>query len=463
LNGKDVLLTNASEVLFGTRSRPMSPISVWTASFVFIVGMVGLAAAQEPAPLPPPNVPAGPAALSLADLLQMTLDRNPRLAQAAFAIDAARGRALQAGLYPNPTVSVTGDELGDRTGPPGIWTAPMVSQEIVVGHKLELSRSAAHREVDQATLALIAERFNRFTAVRQSYFEVLTLQRRLTILETLAQLGKQSVQQTGRLLEAKQVARMDLLQLEVELERYAAEREATRRELPAAFRRLAASVGRAELPVAPLLGSLDSPVPDYDLDQAQRDMIEVHPDMHAARIGVDRARLLVQRARVEAIPNVTVGAGYTRQSQNQSNDWAIGVSVPVPLWNRNQGNVAAAEAQVGYAVQQVTRVENELTERLAIAYAGYASARERAERFHSAILPRARETNKLALEAYKGGQFEYLRVLEAQRTVAQADLEYNRALGETWRSASEIAGLLLEESWPACPPSELPEPRHAKE
>lgn len=431
-----------------------------------ILGMLApdRVAGQEEETLPSPSAAsAQPAALALPELIQMALDRNPRLSQAAFAIDVARGRALQAGLYPNPTVSITGDELGDRTGPPGIWTAPLVSQEIVTGHKLGLSRSAVNREVDQATLALVAERFDRFTAVRQSYFEALTLQRRLGILDDLVRLAEQSVEQTRKLLQAKEVARMDLLQLEVELERYGAEREATRREMPAAFRRLAASVGVADLPYASLAGSLDLPVPDYDLDKARLYMIEVHPDVHSARIGVERAWLLVQRAQVEPIPNVTVGAGYVRQSQNRSDDWVVGVSVPVPLWNRNQGNIATAQAQVGQAIQQVGRVENELTERLAIAFGGYASARQRAERFRTAILPKARETYKLSLEAYKGGQFQYLRVLEAQRTVAQADLEYNRALGEVWRAASEIAGLLLEEDWPACAVSLPPEPKHLKE
>ena len=116
----------------------------------------------------------------------------------------------------------------------------------------------------------------------------------------------------------------------------------------------------------------------------------------------------------------------------------------------------------GSQPSQRSRVENQLTERLATSFGAYASARERAERFRTAILPRARESYKLSLEAYKGGQYEYLRVLEAQRTAAQADLEYNRALGELWRAAGEIAGLLLEEDWPGCavPP---PEPQLPKE
>jgi cobalt-zinc-cadmium efflux system outer membrane protein len=388
-----------------------------------------------------------PQPLTLADLIQLTLEWNPRLAQAALAVDAAKGRALQAGLYPNPTVKVSDEELGDRTGPGGILTAPLVSQEIVTANKLGLSRAAAVREVDQATLTLLAERYSRFTAVRQGYFDVLTLQRRTAILDELVKLAEQTVAATEKLLEAKQVARLDLLQLEIELERFRAEREATKRELPAAFRRLAANVGVAGLPDAPIVGSLELPVPNYDLEKARLYLLETHPDVRSARLGVQRAQLLLERAQVEAIPNVTVGASYIRQYENRSHDLGISVSVPVPVWNRNQGNIQAAQAQVGEAVQQVRRVENDLTERLATAFGAYASARQRAERYRTAILPKARETYQLSLKAYQGGQFEYLRVLQAQRSVAEANLEYVRSLSELWRSASEIAGLLLEENW----------------
>lgn len=413
--------------------------------------------AQEPAPtLPMPRpVRAAPALVlapstGLDDLIRLGLERNPRLAQVGFSIDVARGRALQAGLYPNPTVSVTLDELGDRTGPGGVNTLPLVSQEIVTAGKLKLSRSAAGREVDQATLNLLAQRYVLFTAIRQGYFDVLTLQRHVEILDELVKLAEQSVETTQKLLEAKQVARLDLLQLEVDLERFRAEREAAARELPGAFRRLAAVVGLHSLPNARLLGSLDLPLPDYDLDRAHEFVVTEHPEVRSAQVGVERAQLLLKRAQAEPIPNVTVGAGYVRQNQNRSDDWTIGVSVPVPLWNRNQGNIMAAKAQAAEALQEVGRVENDLVDRLAAAYRDHGAARERVERYRARILPKARETFDLSLKAYKGGQFEYLRVLEAQRSVVQANLEYVRAEGEAWRAASVIAGLLLEENWPVC-------------
>ena len=97
------------------------------------------------------------------------MEGNPRLAQAGFVIEAARGRAIQAGLYPNPTVSATFDELGDPQGRRGVNTVPLVSQEIVTGGKLGLSRAAAEREVDQSTLALATRRAELLASIRVDF------------------------------------------------------------------------------------------------------------------------------------------------------------------------------------------------------------------------------------------------------------------------------------------------------
>jgi cobalt-zinc-cadmium efflux system outer membrane protein len=253
--------------------------------------------------------------------------------------------------------------------------------------------------------------------------------------------------------------------LEVERERFRAEQEAVERELPAAYRRLAAVVGDPRLPSRPLAARFDDP-PAYDLDQARETVLAVHPDIRAAQVAVERAQFAVRRAEAEPIPNVTVNTGYTRQNQNRSNDWQLQLSMPIPVWNKNQGNVRAARAEVGSAVQDVGRVQNDLAERVATTFRTYASAKQRADRYRTSIIPRATETFELSVKAFKGGQFEYLRVLQAQRTAAEARLEYNRSLGEAWRAAAELSGLLLEEAWPppgaAAPPPEpakLPDPR----
>lgn len=409
------------------------------------------AAATEATPVKPgPNDP-----LTLDALTQLALSSHPRLAQAGFSVEAARGRAIQAGLYPNPVLSATGDELGDIQGPGGIWAAPYASQEIVTGGKLTLSRSAAERETDQAALALASQRYVLLASVRQAYYDALALQKRVELLSGVLELIGKAVEQTRAAVEAKQTARLSLVQLQTEAARVRADRDAAKRELPAAYQRLAAVVGNPNLIVTNVEGSLDDALPEYSADAAKRFVLDNHPDVRAARVGVERARLLVRRAEVEPIPNVTVGAGYVRQNQNRSDDWALGVSVPVPLWNRNQGNIYAAKAQLGEAVQEVGRVQADLADRLAAALRDYAAARERVTQYRSTVLPLAQEAADIALAAFRGGQFESLQVLQAQRALAEANVEYVRTLGEAWRASGVLSGLLLEEAWPVAAPKPL--------
>jgi cobalt-zinc-cadmium efflux system outer membrane protein len=408
-----------------------------------------------PTRLVAPSAPAdGVAGYQLEQLVRLGLEQNPRLAQAVFTIDAARGRAIQAGLYPNPTVSATFDELGDRQGPAGINTVPLISQEIVTGGKLTLSRSAAEREVDQATLTLAARRAELLASVRAAYFDLLTLQRRVELLRQLQTLSQHSVDQTRRLLEAKQATRLDLVQLEVEAERIRAEAEAAQQELPGAFRRLAAAVGVRELPPAPLTDPLETPLPDYELDRVRQYVLTVHPELRSAQVGVERAKLLWRRAVAEPIPNFTVSGGYVRQNQNKSDDYTVGVSVPVPVWNRNEGNILAAQAQIGEAAREVQRVENELTDRVAAAHREYASARKRAERL-AEVQKKAEEAFRLIAEE-KNFIFTTVQRLVSQQAVVQARLDHLKALGDAWRAASTLSGLTLEEQWPPALPAKPP-------
>ncbi len=399
------------------------------------------------------NVAGGP--ITVDELVQLAIGRNPRLGKATFAIDAAQGKLVQAGLYPNPVLAVMGDELGDRTGPSGIITAPQVSQEIVTGRKLSLSQAVAAKEVNLTTLALLRERYAVVGSVRSAFYDLYALERRIAVLDELAKLAGEAAKNGQALLESKQIARLDLVQLEVELARFRAQAEAARQELPGARKRLAALVGDPRMAIGSVSGPFDE-VPVYDPDRTLEAVLATHPDVRSARVEVERAQAAIRRAEAEPIPNVTISTGYTYQGQNKSNDWLLGVSAPIPVWNKNQGNVRAAKADLGMAIQEVARIENELAEKVATALRTYSGSQKLAAQYRSEILPRAEETYKLSLEAFKGGQFEYLRVIQSQRAVAEARLEYNRALGDAWRAAAELSGLLLEEWWPGLPPAAEP-------
>lgn len=433
-------------------SRPSAPPGV-PAAGPRAAGPVRPAAFQEPAQPGAPEQQPPPAATgpeSLDDFVRLAITRNPRLSRLSLAIDQAGGRYLQAGLYPNPDLAVGWDDIGDRINAGGILNAPRVTQTIVTGRKLSLAQAVVAREIDQAKLALLAERYAVVGSVRAVFYEAYALQQRAEILEQLVRLAGEAVASGKTLFEAKQIARLDYVQLEVERERFRAELQAVRGELPGAYRRLAAVAGNNAVIPAQLAGSFEG-LPDYDPEVARIAVLAFHPQVRSAKVGVDRAQAAVRSAQAAPIPNVTVYTGFIRQFENQSNDGQVGLSMPVPVFNRNQGNIRAAQAELGMAIQMVGQTENELAAQVAAAYQTYAAARQRAEVYRTEFIPRAEESYKLAMTAFKGGQFEYLRVIQAQRAVAEARLELNRSLGTAWRSAAELSGLLLEESWPFPP------------
>jgi cobalt-zinc-cadmium efflux system outer membrane protein len=406
------------------------------------------ARAQEVLPTPQP-FQGTPGSLGLDDLIRIGLENNPALKQAGIGIDAARGSAVQAGLYPNPTVTFSGEEIGSQGG---IHTLPFVSQEIVTANKLGLSRAAALREVDQAQFGLMNQRLILFSTVRKGFFEVLTNQQRLEVLDELVKLADQSYKNALKLLQAKQVAELDVLPFEVELGQLQAQREAAVREVVASWRKLAAAIGTPHLPYPRLLGDLKTNLPVFDFTKASAVMLGFHPNIQSAQAGIAKADLTLRRAEVEVVPNVTVGAGYSKNFNDNAHQATYQVSIPIPVWNRNQGNIFKAKAELAKAIQEVNRVANDLSRQLADAFGRYAAARKKAEYYQTVILPKAERSFELAFKAYKGGQFEYLRVIQAQQVLGQARLQYVQNLGEAWQAASELSGLLPEDQWSlACP------------
>lgn len=105
-----------------------------------------------------------------------------------------------------------------------------------------------------------------------------------------------------------------------------------------------------------------------------------------------------------------------------------------PLFNRNQGNIRSGQARYGKATVDRESVQNDLTKRLATAYGQYAASKARVERFRKTILPKSEESYKLTSAPFRGGQFEYLRVLQAQRVINEANLTYSQAQLDLWRA-----------------------------
>jgi cobalt-zinc-cadmium efflux system outer membrane protein len=209
---------------------------------------------------------------------------------------------------------------------------------------------------------------------------------------------------------------------------------------------LAASIGVPQMAIVRVRSDIVAPLPDFQYEALRQGVLSRNALAEIARVEIARNRILLDRARVEPIPNLIAMGGYQYQLSPTVHSQALWqVTMDVPLFDRNQGNIRSAQANIGVASQQLQRVQNELSSQVAMALGNYLQAQQRVIRYEQQILPRARQIQQMAAQAYAQGEFDFLRLLQTQRTYLETNLAYVNAQEERWTAAATIAGLLQVE------------------
>jgi cobalt-zinc-cadmium efflux system outer membrane protein len=394
---------------------------------------------------------AVPLTLPMAE--QLALDNNPTARAAQAAIDAARGRARQAGAWPNPVAGYSGEEITargsqDPRGEHGFF----VEQTIPLGGKLRLGRAVYERGADEATLRAELQRQRIISSVRALFYQVLTTERRIEVHERLAALGSEATGVTAQLFNVGAADRPDFLESEIETRRVQIELNAARNQVFALRQQLAAVVGVPDAATRPLGESIDQAIPELERDATLQALVERSPQVQAARAAIARAQAQTALARREAFPDVFLrgGAAYNREHgevTRQPIGWEgqVEAGISIPLFNRNQGGIAAARAEETVAQAELTRLQLALRAQMASEFATYLTAIRSAESFRADILPRAEQAYTLYLARYREMGAAYPQVLVAQRGLFEMAREYLDHLDDAWRSALRLQGLLAGE------------------
>jgi len=403
-----------------------------------------------PAATPPQQDKATPqqSGLTLAELEQMALSNNPTLAQAAAEIRAAAGRKLQSGLYPNPTVGYQGEQIrGGIQG--GGEQGFFVSQDIVLGGKLGLNRRIIEQEEKQAEAEGDEQRLRVINSVRMFYYQALAAQEMVDLRHKLSKLAEDAVDTAHQLGNVGQADQPDELQAEVEGEQAELAVVAAEQNRLRVWRALAATVGNPQLPLTHLIGNLES-LPEANPDQWLQAILQASPAVKIAHLGVLKAEASLARAKRELIPDLQLRGGLQQNRELEATTHRpIGLQgfaemgVRIPIFNRNQGNAAAAKADVERAEQEVQRVQLALRERAAMLLQNYAVSSSTVERYRDRMIPRARKAYDLYLRSYGGMAAAYPQVLIAQRTLFQLQADYITALENLWANSIALKGFLL--------------------
>jgi len=394
-------------------------------------------------PLPPAGQPSA-SGLTLGELEAMAERCNPTLAQAAARVQAARGQCVQVGLYPNPVVGYLGSEIGNegRAGQQGGF----IGQEVVTAGKLQLNRAVASQEIRQAEYIWAAQRFRVVTDVRRGFYEVLVAQRTMELAEQLVGIGERGVKTAEELMKAKEVARADLLQARIEADSARILLEKARNRYAGAWRSLATVVGDPALRPTALAGSLQDGMAPLTWEDALNRLLTESPQLAGAQAGVARAQAALSRECAGRVPNVDLQAGVQYDNATRDTFATVQVGVPIPIYNRNQGNISKAQAELAAAQHEVRRVRLALEQRLAAVFEQYATAHQQVEKYTQDIMPNAQESLKLVSSGYRQGEFSYLMLLTAQRTYFQTNLAYLDALRDLRSATTSLEGNLLSDS-----------------
>lgn len=381
-----------------------------------------------------------PQRLALADLEAWAWRNNPTIAAAEALVRQEQGIYRQVGLYPNPTAGYlrTDPNQPGQSETQGVF----LSQEFVTAKKLRLAQAADRQDIQWRRWQLDAQRRRVINDVRIRFHEVLGAQRAIREAAAMEHLAAEGVQVVREMVEAKQASRPDLLQAEMQLHAFRiALADANYRHL-AAWRQLANVVGIPRLPPAELIGDLER-VPQLDWNSTLRRLLAENPVLRSQRSFIQAARIDVQLARAQAVPNINIQVVAQHDQVMKYNSVSTLAALPLPIFNRNQGNIQFAQADVQLQQKEYERIELALQDQLAGTFNQYLSAKNQAEQLRREILPRAKESLELTVEGHKLGEFDMASLLNARQKFFDATLAYVDALTAAHKVAIEIDGLQL--------------------
>jgi outer membrane protein, heavy metal efflux system len=399
------------------------------------------------APITPQNAPA-PAIDSTLDLTKLEAlaqAHNPILQRDMAQLESARGKALQAGLYPNPHFDAGNPQtFAGRNSQFGVG----ITQEIVTKGKLSLDVGAAQESVRHAEITYQQNRLDLLSNVRKQYFTVLIDMRRVEVLTELLRIVR-AAEETGRKLQkAGESSSIDTLLLTVDARKVEVDLRQAETNLVADRKQLATVVGVADVEKQDIVGDLAAGRPDFDEELVRKFAVSGSTLVRMAQVEVARRRILLRRAEVEPCPNVTLGPVYTFGIAPGSDSFGLQITFPIPVWDRNQGNVLSAAADIRDAEMSLRVLQNDQLSKVADTIGRHLAARQRVEQYERDILPSVKRAQELSQEGYAKGVFEFARYLQAQRTVVETNLSYLEALQSLWSAAAELAGLLQLEQMP---------------
>jgi cobalt-zinc-cadmium efflux system outer membrane protein len=402
--------------------------------------------APAPAPTPPPSsldALLRQESLTLEDVLMIADQSNPELASARKDIDLATAAIWDSRLYPNPSLFAEVEDY--RTGS-GLTLGEAerslgVSVPLVLSGRLGAAGSAAAKEREVAALRYVWRRREILSGVKHAFWSLLASRRAAELARETRDLARTFHEVTTQRFAAQAIPEMELLRSAVNLAKTENDVKLAEKEADVALKKLHTLMGQPDLAVDRFTGTLGTRFELPALETLREEVAKGHPLLEAAAKEQEAARLRLEAIRRERIPDPELQFSVGRDPDDHT-ILEGSLAVPLPLFNRNQGRIAAAEIQVRKAADELQSARNDLMLRLTETWRTFGVTQERVATYRDEILPKAEKAVAQTNEAYGLGKLPYLDVLDAQRTLAEARIAYVAALSELNVTAADLERLI---------------------
>lgn len=380
--------------------------------------------------------------LTLPQALDEAAQHSPRIQAADAAVKAADGGLKQASALPNPEIGVEGENLAGSGPYSGTQSAEFtygLAQQIELGGKRSAREMAAKQEHMLSQFTAASTRLDVARDVKQAFAEVVVAQESLKLAEDNVAIAQQEMKSVARRVAEAASPLIQQSKAEVSLATAEFDREQARETHQVARKRLATLLGREDaltetLDASRLYVVAQPTAPSEDALKQTPDMLRLHAQE-------SRATALLDIEKAGAIPDPTVSLGVRQFRDTSDKAFVLGLSIPIPVFNANSGNISRARAEVAQASGEQHLARLELLQKFTETKAALNTAYEKATRYSKRIVPASEKAFKLARQGYGAGKFQYLEVLDAQRTMFDARNQYLTALRDYHSYTAELERL----------------------
>lgn len=392
--------------------------------------------------LSPFVAPAQPAApplpvLTLAQAQDLAATRNFELSAARREVDAADASIRQAGASRNPELTAIVEDLRSATR----TTTTTLGIPIELGGKLAARVKVAERSRDMAQAQLSEARSRLRAAVISAFFATVVAQERMTLSKDSASLASRAADVVGKRVTAGKTSPVEAIRARVDLANAQLEVAEAEAELQAARTGLASLWGERDLAFGELAGdTAGTPAQASAADLLAQ--VDASPALVVARLDIERRQALVDVERSKAVPDLTLSVGTRRDNELGQTRAVVGVSIPLPLFDHNQGAVLEASRRVDKARDDYDAARIRLTVDVRQAATQLSTAQSSLQAIRETVLPASQQAYDASTAGFEAGKFGFLDVIDAQRSLLQARARYLNTLSSAWQAATTIDRLL---------------------